>query len=146
MWGSVPGCNIWSVSDRNAWNFKLNYPSPTQPRALLRCHKRDHPSSAPNLTFLAQCELRTPSTHSPNSNFFFKLLNGIQKEMTFSYWSIVDLQCCANFCRKEKWLSYTHIYFLFYIIFKYNLSQETGCLPCMVGPCFSIFSVIVCIY
>ena len=31
----------------------------------------------------------------------------------FFHWSIVDLQCCANFCSTAKWLSCTHIYILF---------------------------------
>ena len=29
-------------------------------------------------------------------------------------WSIVDLQCCVNFCSTAKWFSYTYIYILFF--------------------------------
>ena len=34
------------------------------------------------------------------------------------YWSIVDLQCCINFCCTAKWLSCTYIYI--YILFSYS--------------------------
>ena len=37
------------------------------------------------------------------------------------YWSIVDLQCWINFCYIAKWLNYTHLYILFYIVFHYGL-------------------------
>ena len=29
--------------------------------------------------------------------------------LIFKHWSIVDLQCCANFCCRAKWLCYAHI-------------------------------------
>ena len=70
--------------------------------------------------------------------FFFFFLN----------WSIVDLQCCASLCCIAEWLSYTHLYILFYILFHYGLSREIGCssLCYSVGPCcLSILNVIVCI-
>ena len=35
----------------------------------------------------------------------------------FFYWSLVDLQCCINFCCTAKWFSYTHIHILFYVFF-----------------------------
>ena len=67
----------------------------------------------------------------------------------FLSWSIVDLQCCVNFCCITRWLSYTHIYILFHILFHYGLSQdiEYSSLCYTVGPCcLSIPYVIVCIY
>ena len=53
------------------------------------------------------------------------------------YWSIVDLHYCVNFCCTAKWLSYTHIYILFYILFHYGLSQdiEYSSLCYTGGPC-----------
>ena len=39
-------------------------------------------------------------------------------------WSMIDLQCYVNFCCTAKWLSYTSIYILFYILFYYGWSQE----------------------
>ena len=44
---------------------------------------------------------------------------------TFQSWSIVVLQCCASFCCRAKWLSYTHthththtyIFFFFFLNF-----------------------------
>ena len=42
----------------------------------------------------------------------------------FFNWSVVDLQCCANFCCIAKRLSYTHS--LFNILSYYGVSQEIG--------------------
>ena len=65
-----------------------------------------------------------------------------------SYWHIVDLQCCVNFCSTAKWLSYTDIYILFHILFHCDLSQDIEySSPCStVGPCcLSILYIIVCL-
>ena len=35
----------------------------------------------------------------------------------FLNWSIVDLQCCVNFCYTEKWFRYTYIYTFFFVLF-----------------------------
>ena len=42
-------------------------------------------------------------------HFFFCILLAICF-FFFFYWSIVDLQCCVNFCCRAKWFSYTYIY------------------------------------
>lgn len=82
----------------------------------------------------------------------------------FFYWTIVDLQCCANFCFTAKWPSHTYIYILFFfsyyppswsipsdwkhfphIIPHHGLSHEIG--SYRVGPhCASVLNVKVCIY
>ena len=69
--------------------------------------------------------------------------------LIFFFWSIVDLQCCANLCHTAVWLGYTHTDILFLYSFSFGLSQETGyssqCYT--VGPCcLSILNIIVCIY
>ena len=42
----------------------------------------------------------------------------------FFYWSIVDLQCCANLCCTAKWLSYMHRDILF--LYSFPLCFITG--------------------
>ena len=73
----------------------------------------------------------------------------LMQEAKFLFnWSIVDLQCCVNFCCTANWFSYTYIYILVHILFHYGLSQdiEYSSLCCTVGPCcLSILCIIVCI-
>ena len=33
--------------------------------------------------------------------------------------NMIGLQCCVNLCCTAKWLSYTHIYIIFYVLFHY---------------------------
>ena len=65
-------------------------------------------------------------------NFILSKVKYIQikkKNLTCSsifYQSIVDLQCCANFCRTVKRPSRTYIRLFFYLLFYHGLSHETG--------------------
>ena len=63
----------------------------------------------------------------------------------FSYWSIVDLKHCVNFCYTAKWFSYTCIY-NFYILFHYGFSQDIECnsLCHAVRPCLFIVYIRFC--
>ena len=82
-----------------------------------------------------------------NQLYFYTLATGKQPFLFFYFnFLMVDLQCCVNFWCTAKWLSYTHIYILFYILFHYGLSQDieysSQCYT--VGPCcLSILYVIV---
>ena len=69
----------------------------------------------------------------PSTFFFFFF--ALKKNF---YWSIIDLKCCVNFCRTEKWFSYTYI--LFPILFHSGLSQdiEYNSLCYTVGPCWEL--------
>ena len=59
---------------------------------------------------------RPPKKLLTSNFFFFKF-----------YWSVVDLQCCDNFCCPTRWFSYTCTTFiLFKILFPYRLSQNIG--------------------
>ena len=62
-----------------------------------------------------------------------------------NYWSIVDLQCCANLCCTAKWLLYTYIDIILKIFFSittyHKVLNRVPCGPC----CLSILNVIVCI-
>ena len=64
----------------------------------------------------------------------------------FFYWSIVDLQCCVNFCCIAKWVTYTNIYIPFHTLFHDGLSQDSeySSLCVTVGPCcLSILHIVV---
>ena len=47
---------------------------------------------------------------------------GIFVLFSLFYWSIVDLQCFANFCYAAKWVSHSCIFF--HVPFHYGLSQD----------------------
>ena len=66
------------------------------------------------------------------------------------YWSIVDLQCCANFCCTAVTHLHTNIHFLLILFFHFmvyprRFGYKSLCYT--VGPCcLSILNVTVCIY
>ena len=82
----------------------------------------------------------------PSSHFFsfFLLKDNIFKKIE------VELIYTVNSCCTAKWLSYTHIYILFFnILFHSGLSQDISynSLCCRVGPCcLSILHILVYIY
>ena len=43
--------------------------------------------------------------------------SSVLSSFIYSYWSIVDLQCCAKFCCTAKWLSYKRVHTLFSMFF-----------------------------
>ena len=66
------------------------------------------------------------------------------------YWSIVDLQCCANFCYTAATHLYTNIHSLLILFFHFMVYPRRfgyKSLYYTVGPCcLSILNVTVCIY
>ena len=61
------------------------------------------------------------------------------------YWSILDLQCCVNFCYTAKWFIGIHVYVcaLFHILFCCGLWQDIvySSLCYTIGPCLSTLYV-----
>ena len=108
-----------------------------------------------NTVFPAQFQINSEFFSVSISHTFIPRGQGIWDSFFFClfcfsfYWSTVDLQHCVNFCCTGKWLLYTYIYMLFYILFLYSLSQDVEyCSPCYtIEPCcLSILYVILCIY
>ena len=97
------------------------------------------------------CKLTFQNIFNPSSDqagYFFSNAFSYFLKMLF-YSSIVNLQCCINFCCIAKWFSYTYAYILFHILFHYGLSQDIvySSLCYTGGPCcLSILYIIVCIW
>ena len=60
---------------------------------------------------------------------FRYLLSLVKYLLKIFDWSVVDFWVCVNFCCTAKWLSYTEIYVLLYILFHYGLSQDIKYTP-----------------
>ena len=49
------------------------------------------------------------------------------------YWSIVDLQCCDNFCSSTAWFSYTYTHPFFFKFFSHkDYHRILGRVPCAI--------------
>ena len=105
-------------------------------------YERERDREKDRREFLTPSELlvKLPNTEVLNSPIFYLL---------FKNWSVVDLSYCVNFCCTAKWLSYTHICTLLYILSHYGSPQdvEYSSLCYTLGSCcISILYVMVCFY
>ena len=56
--------------------------------------------------------------------------SGLHSFLKNFYWSIVDLECCVNFCCIAKWLSCTNAYNLFYSFSLWFITGYWNIVPC----------------
>ena len=116
-------------------------PETTLPLSLVFGHNSPH-YNLYFLTYLLKFHVTSFCLRSCMSLFYMSFF-------FFFNWSVVDLQCCANFCWTAKWLSCTHMFILLYILFHYALSQiGYSCSCSTAGPCCNSLhlNVIVCLY
>ena len=78
---------------------------------------------------------------------------GLLFSFNLFYWSIIDSQCCVNFCSIAEWFSYTHITssFIFFSVIIYHRILNTGYwipFPALHSRTLllSILYTIICIY
>ena len=76
--------------------------------------------------------------------FYFLIVNSWVAFVLFiCFWSLVDLQCCVNFCCMAKWFGYRHTESSLRYSFSWRfITGKCNSLCHAVGPCLSVSYII----